>query len=155
MRVEHGDLVDFALRNFSVQNFEIAFVSTKLGASFNSKSASNSRFVRATNCRAFLPVTTNAVFADRNSPLRETDSCSARRPDPLSVLMIRTSSFFTSRICKQRMQRRIGPFLKRNQHLVHQRGIRSARQACCCALRIFDAATICIALVIWPCCGSI
>jgi hypothetical protein len=76
----------------------IGLVSTKLGVSFNSKSASNSRFIRATNCRAFFPVTTNVVFdwskfaASRN---RLVFSAPAK---PLSVLMIKTNSVFTSRI---------------------------------------------------------
>ena len=46
-----------------MQNFEIGFASTKLGESFNSKSANNSRFVRAMNCLAFFPVTTKVVLA--------------------------------------------------------------------------------------------
>jgi hypothetical protein len=54
-----------------MQNFEIGFASTKLGESFNSKSANSSRFVRAINCLASFPLPQNSSWPDQSSQLRE------------------------------------------------------------------------------------
>ena len=111
-----------------MQNFEIGFVSTKLGESFNSKSASNSRFVRAMNCRALFPVTTNAVLAESKFAASRNRFVFSAPQSPLSVLIMRTSSFLIGRTCEKRMKSRISPFLQRNENVIHQSGIRPSRQ---------------------------
>src|SRR6266536_956866 len=83
-----------------MQNFEIGFDSTKLGESFNSKSANNSRFVRAMNCRAYFPVTTKAVLDESKLAASRNRFVFNAPQSPLSVLMIKTNSFLSGRTAR-------------------------------------------------------
>src|SRR5438105_13071498 len=83
-----------------MQNFEIGLASTKLGESFNSKSANNSRFVRAMNCRAFFSVTTKAVLDEAKLAAARDRFVFNAPQSGWSVLVIKTSYFLSVRTAR-------------------------------------------------------
>ena len=131
-----------------MQNFEIGFASTKLGESFNSKSANNSRFVRSINCRAFFPLTTKAVLAESKLEASRNRFVFNAPQSPLSMLMIKTSSFSSGRTARSGWNLGSVRFCNETKTLFINAAYGRPSSACCCALRILEAATICIALVI-------
>ena len=102
------------------------------------------------NCDRFAP-----GRDDRRSCLRSNLAASRIRllfsppHKPLSVLTRMTARFLTARFSISGSLKSAGHGAgDLAQHLVHQRGIRTSRQRGLWALRILDAATICMALVI-------
>ena len=93
-------------RNFSRQNFEIGFVSRKVGESFNSKSASNSRSRPRDELPRFAAGGRRKPSSPcRNWPLRASRLVFSAPARPLSVLMMSTSSFFRRRISRSGCKR--------------------------------------------------
>ena len=80
--------------------YEVHGQSTKLGESFNSKSANSSRFVRAINCLAFFPVTIKLVLAGSKFVASRKRFVFNAPQSPLSVLIINTNSFWSGRMAR-------------------------------------------------------
>ena len=150
MRVEHGNLVDFAAEKFlDAELARSPLFRRNDGASFSSKSASISRRVRARNWRALRPdddvdrlVRIEIGRLAQQIRIQRAGQSLVGADDDHQFLL-----HFAD--LEKRMQLRIGPLLAAKQARDSSARSRAGPRArCCCALRIFDAATICIALVI-------
>jgi len=113
------------------------------------------RFVRAKNCRAFRPNYYVAGLLDSNRLPRAAVRVERAVQAFIPVLITMTSSFFTSRTGARDEVPGLGPCLQGETKPCSSTPHRDAGQGMLLALRIFDAATICIALVICAVCESI
>ena len=151
MGVKHRDLIHFAPQKFLDAEFRDCLRLGETRRIFQVKSANIRALCARQIAWPFAPgddISSSCRIELRQ--LRESGWCSTRRTSPLSVLMMNTSSFFDVALLQQRMESWICPLLQAKPAPYSSAcGVRAARRArCCCALRILDAATICMALVI-------
>ena len=111
-------------------------------------SATNCRRVRATNCAARLPAVMNRVVAGSNCAATRNRLRIERPAQPF----VRADEDHRALANFAHLQQRMGEIagVSRSVPLdaIQQLRERPRHQRACCALRIFDAATICIARVI-------
>src|SRR5213078_3618197 len=99
-------------------------------------------------CRAFFPVTTKAVLAESKFAASRNRFVFKAPANPLSVLMIKTSSLLRGLISRRGCSRGSVRLCRETRTLFINSAYGRPDSACCCALRILDAATICMAFVI-------